>query len=147
MNASLFNKNLLIYLWVGLMVVLILTTSPKREIKENFVYNLPRYCGNCGYNDRTSCAGCTDCGYCINKFGYGECIPGDSRGPYFRDDCMYWEYDAPLSYYYRYPYSHLYPIISVGDYYPFPYSHIFRKTSKRRRRFRRKRRLHNLLKK
>ena len=131
------NNNFLIYAWISLIIVLMLLTSSKREIKENFLYNTRRYCGNCGYNSRSECANCVDCGYCISKYGYGECLPGDSRGPYFRDDCAHWEYNSPFSYYYTYPYPHLFPILSIGDYYPYYFRHINRKrlNKKHKRRY------------
>ena len=127
------SGNYFLYVWISLIVLILLLTSSKREVKENFLYNNHRYCGNCGYNGRVNCANCVDCGYCINRYGYGECLPGDRRGPYFRDDCIYWEYDAPLSYYYVYPHTHLFPIVSIGDYYPFSYRHIRRKIDKRQK--------------
>jgi len=74
-----------------------------------------RYCPSCGWRSRYSCAKCTNCGYCITPSGYGECVPGDSSGPYFRSDCTYWEYGDP---YYYYPYSHIFPVVKVKSMYP-----------------------------
>ena len=116
-------KNLFMYVCVAVIIVIFLITPLKRVTRETFIHNLSKYCGNCGYNNRMSCANCVDCGYCINKFKYGECLPGDAKGPYFRDDCLYWEYNSPLAYYYLYPYTHVFPIISIADYYPFPHYH------------------------
>jgi len=74
-----------------------------------------KYCPSCGWRSRYACSKCTNCGYCVTASGYGECVPGDSSGPYFRNDCMYWEYGDPYEYY---PYSHIYPIVSIRSNYP-----------------------------
>lgn len=74
-----------------------------------------RYCSSCGYKSRRSCGKCINCGYCISSSGYGECVAGDSSGPYFRQDCVYWEYGDPYHYY---PYSHMYPSVKIKSMYP-----------------------------
>lgn len=51
-----------------------------------------QYCPSCGWKSKKSCSSCINCGYCITDSGYGECVSGDSYGPYFRDDCLYWNY-------------------------------------------------------
>lgn len=51
-----------------------------------------RYCTQCGWKTRTTCSDCNNCGFCIDRDGVGKCEPGDSRGPYFREDCVFWEY-------------------------------------------------------
>ena len=56
------------------------------------------YCRNCGNKSRGACAACVNCGYSINQFGIGECVPGDASGPYFRQDTLYWEYGNPNYY-------------------------------------------------
>lgn len=63
-----------------------------------------QYCGSCGYLGRVSCNNCANCGYCVTD-GVGECVPGDSQGPYFRSDCDYYEYKNP----YLYPYIGEFP--------------------------------------
>ena len=63
-----------------------------------------RYCSNCGYLGRHGCSKCTNCGICTNADGIQECVSGDSSGPYFRRDCIGWEYGSnafPNRGYYR----------------------------------------------
>jgi hypothetical protein len=55
-------------------------------------YFLPRYCGYCGYQNIYECKNCTNCGVCTTADGRSECINGDITGPYFREDCVSWEY-------------------------------------------------------
>jgi hypothetical protein len=71
-----------------------------------------RYCPSCGWRSRYSCSNCTNCGYCITASGFGECVPGDSSGPYFRDDCFLWQYGDP----YYYNTSSVYPVVKTGVY-------------------------------
>ena len=77
-----------------LLIVVILTCIHKRE---NFTSL--SYCGNCGHNNYYNCMNCVDCGFCVNEYGSGECLPGDRRGPYFRDDCIHWHYNRPFRYF------------------------------------------------
>lgn len=63
------------------------------NVVENFIYtSYPHYCENCGYKGRIGCNNCSNCGYCITPSGNGECVSGDANGPYFRDDCVAYEY-------------------------------------------------------
>jgi hypothetical protein len=47
-------------------------------------------CPNCGHRDPMRCSECVDCGWCVTPNGYGECVPGNEDGPYFRRDCVQW---------------------------------------------------------
>ena len=40
------------------------------------------------------CFQCTDCSWGLTFGGWGECIPGNENGPYFREDCIAWQYHA-----------------------------------------------------
>ncbi len=101
-------KTVLIF-WIIFCAVLMLTTSfecrslSTDQEKEGFYtyYGYyKKYCPSCGWRSRYSCSKCTNCGYCITPSGYGECVPGDSSGPYFREDCQSWIFGFywPLSY-------------------------------------------------
>lgn len=74
------------------------------------------YCPSCGWRSRKSCSKCLNCGFCITAQGTGECVPGDSKGPYFRSDCAAWEYSNAYSYY---PYSNLYPVVKLQSSSPY----------------------------
>ncbi len=72
-----------------------------------------RYCPSCSWRSKSSCSNCTNCGYCITPSGFGECVPGDSNGPYFKDNCMYWNYgDSNYSYTNL---SSVYPVIKTNS--------------------------------
>lgn len=87
----------------------------KKEAFHTYHGYYKQYCPSCGWRSRNTCSKCTNCGYCITASGYGECVPGDNNGPYFRSDCLYWEYGDP---YYNYPYSNIYPVTTVNSVYP-----------------------------
>lgn len=79
------------------LLILILLIMNNNNIVESFGYN--SYCN------------CTRCGYCVSDKGNGECVPGDIRGPYFRDDCIYWEYNP--FYKRRYVFPYYYPFLML----------------------------------
>ena len=54
-----------------------------------------RYCQECGKLSSFQCNRCINCGFCVTEKGFGECVPGDSTGPYFRQDCSSWNYYQP----------------------------------------------------
>jgi hypothetical protein len=60
-----------------------------------FYYNYPTFCKTCGELSRSKCNNCVNCGYCVSPRGNGECVAGDEYGPYFREDCAYYEYQRP----------------------------------------------------
>lgn len=81
---------------VVFLVILLIYSIYTQKCVEGFEgFTDTPYCGDCGKRGRYSCSGCVDCGYCISESGAGECIPGDSKGPFFRDDCVSWEYGSP----------------------------------------------------
>ena len=86
--------NILIILIIVLIISFLLIKFFNIKLIENF-----SYCENCGYKSRFKCNNCVNCGYCISVHGLGECVPGDQRGPYFREDCAVWEYQIPTLYY------------------------------------------------
>ena len=117
------NTTTLILIWLFILAVIMLSTPTQchslDKSKEGFYTNYgyyKKYCPSCGWRSRYSCSKCTNCGYCITASGYGECVPGDSSGPYFREDCQYWEYGDP---YYYYPYSNIFPIVKTKSIYPY----------------------------
>lgn len=72
---------------------------------------LPKWCPNCGEKDRVQCDECISCGYCITEKGSSGCVPGDLRGPFFREDCSEWKYDK------RHFVNILYPDLLFDPYY------------------------------
>lgn len=107
------------YLLAILVAIIIFVSYARSEGFISYIVSHdPKYCPECGKMSRSMCSSCTNCGYCINSRGVGECVPGDSTGPYFRKDCLTWDYNAPSvtsvypivgtyslysPYYYRYP--------------------------------------------
>jgi hypothetical protein len=113
-------KHISILVWVIILCIILLATPGGFNGKDvegfyNYSGYYKKYCPSCGWRSRYSCSNCTNCGYCVTASGAGECVPGDSNGPYFRSDCMYWEYGDP---YYYYPYSHIFPVVTIRSKYP-----------------------------
>ncbi len=107
-------------IFIASLMVLLMTNCKSNSSKnvEGFYTNYgyyKRYCPSVGWRSRYSCAKCVNAGYCITPNGTGECVPGDSSGPYFRRDCQYWEYGDP---YYYIPFNIL-PTVSVRSIYPY----------------------------
>jgi len=117
-------------IWILLIllicVVLFLSLPLECNIQEGFYTDYgfyKQYCPSCGWRSRMSCSKCTNCGYCVTPNGTGECVPGDAAGPYFRSDCIGWEYSRPNSYY---PYHNIFPVIQFRSFYPY-YNYNLRK--------------------
>ncbi len=86
---------------------------------ENFyTYNsyYKQYCPSCNWRSRRTCSKCLNCGYCETAQGVGECVPGDANGPFFRNDCVTWQYGDAYQYY---PYANLYPVNLVKSSNPY----------------------------
>jgi len=97
-------------------------TDPEGFTENYIVYSYPKYCSACGELNRPQCNNCTNCGYCVTPNGNGECVPGDSNGPYFREDCVAYEYNAPDYTVNRvYPDMYLYDNYFGYDYLDYPY--------------------------
>jgi succinate dehydrogenase/fumarate reductase-like Fe-S protein len=58
-----------------------------------YPYKYNKYCSECDNKSLYSCKNCINCGLCYNANGNIECVPGDARGPYFREECAYWQYN------------------------------------------------------
>lgn len=101
-------------------------TSDDIDVENFTIYSYPKYCTNCGSNNRRNCNNCTNCGYCITPNGRGECVPGDSNGPYFREDCIGYEHTSP-----RYNIGRVYPYWRRDGYYYDPRG--YPRTTRRRR--------------
>jgi hypothetical protein len=116
-------NNNMILLWIMILAVLLLSAPTKcarlfnDNNKEGFFtgVNYKNYCSSCGWKNRSTCGNCINCGYCVTPSGKGECVAGDSRGPYFREDCMFYKYGRP---YYGYPLDHIYPADRIKYVYP-----------------------------
>ena|SRR5437868_1371759 len=89
MDANIF----LILLFILLFCVIIFSFPTKCMMKEGFQegFYIRNYCPSCAYLGRERCNNCTNCGYCISN-GFGECVPGNSNGPFYRTDCDFYSY-------------------------------------------------------
>lgn len=124
------DRYVVILFWILIVAVILLSTPTKCVMddkkKEGFyTYNsyFKNYCGSCSGKTSYACAKCTNCGTCQTASGVSECVSGDSSGPYFRDDCVFYTYNNP---YYYYPYSDSYPVIKTRSIYPFAQKRINR---------------------
>lgn len=126
-----------ISIFIILTIIVLMSHSHSYSQPEHFNTYLgyrKRYCQKCGWKNRWGCSKCNNCGYCVNRNGVGECVPGDAQGPYFRSDCLYWDYGDPyfsqnvgsvFDYRNIYPNIRYYPTSFFGDYYrhsEYPYS-------------------------
>jgi hypothetical protein len=122
------NPIALVLLWIFILAIILLSTPTKcpaqTEGFDTYYGYYKRYCPTCGWRSRASCSKCLNCGWSINAAGQGQCVPGDSSGPYYTDDTMYWEYGNDNNFYY--PYSHIYPVVKVRSIYPY-YNYKLRK--------------------
>lgn len=114
--TDIISNNKGVVAWILIIVLLTSYKLYKCLSTESFDGYYKKYCPSCSWRSRDSCSSCTNCGYCVTANGYGECVAGDSSGPYFREDCAYWEYGDP---YYNYPDGQAYPVMKVDDVYPF----------------------------
>ena len=103
---------------ISIILVVLLYVNYNKNTEPFYGYNsyYKNYCPSCGWRSRKSCSKCLNCGFCITAQGTGECVPGDSKGPYFRSDCAAWEYDSAYTYY---PYANLYPVVKVKSANPY----------------------------
>lgn len=105
-----FIKNPL--MWVLLFAIYFIL---KDDIEGFSVYSS---CRNCGKLGERRCGDCPSCGWCVSDNGYGECVPGDANGPYFRQDCVDWQHMSNYKIHMS-PYGE--PIYPVYDPYNFSY--------------------------
>ena len=112
---------------VSLIVLLnwLLSDSINQKNSEHFIItNYPsRFCSDCGNLDRIACNNCTNCGTCYTPNGYKECVAGDEYGPFFRSDCIDYQYNNPMIQPILIPHHSLYyPIFDTDPYYDdYPY--------------------------
>jgi hypothetical protein len=105
---------------IGIVVLLVVLVLVNKYGSMETFYTLnsfyKKYCPSCGWRSRRTCSSCLNCGYCITAEGQGECVAGNSSGPYFRNDCAVWEYGDAYQYY---PYANLYPVTKVKSINPY----------------------------
>ena len=58
-------------------------------------FDTGKLCSSCTDNTYNRCLRCFNCGYCIDKYGYGMCMAGDINGPYNYERCRKWYYGDP----------------------------------------------------
>jgi len=89
----------IIIIFIVLLVILIIFNYKSKESFYSNYGHYKQYCPDCGWRSRNKCSMCRNCGYCITDSGQGKCVPGNGTGPFYREDCMYWEYGDPYYYY------------------------------------------------
>jgi hypothetical protein len=84
-------KDIVIILVMGAVCAFFLYRHQQEKlVEEGFTMASP--CPNCGKRNKMDCFQCSDCGWCWIPSGYGQCVPGGPNGPYFRKDCIGWQY-------------------------------------------------------
>jgi|SRR3989304_5452887 len=53
------------------------------------------YC-RCGNRSLKTCLNCKNCGLCFKNRSL-ECVGGNQRGPFFKNDCKYWQHKDRIS--------------------------------------------------
>ena len=69
-------------------------------VRNNMYPRSKRYCSTCGDKNNFECGQCVNCGTCVSERGVAKCVLGDQAGPYFREDCVQWQFNNPLNYFY-----------------------------------------------
>lgn len=83
------------------MTIVYLLVYSQRLYQEGFESDFnPRYCKDCNQRGlrggSQACMSCNNCGWCVDPNGYGSCVLGDNRGPYFAE-CAQYFYNGGLS--------------------------------------------------
>jgi hypothetical protein len=88
---SLHPISALVVIALAVLYVAVYSQTLYREGFESFYY--PKYCRDCnrrGRKGQQACMACQNCGWCVDPNGYGSCVLGDNRGPYFADCAQYY---------------------------------------------------------
>ncbi len=116
------EKYIVVLFWVLVLAIILLSvptkcvSGNKKEGFHGFFNYHKNYCPSCGWRSNESCSRCIGCGWCVTSDGYGQCSPGDASGPYYRNDCVYWNYGNPYNYYQG---GIAYPVVLTHDMYPY----------------------------
>ena len=95
-NKIIFSLILIIVLFIGFLFYYEKLFDVQTFITPIYSPLIPnRYCPECGKLSNFQCSRCSNCGFCVTDSGFSECVPGDSSGPYFRQDCAIWNYGQP----------------------------------------------------
>lgn len=109
-------ENYIIVLFWILVLMVILSSIPIKEGYHNFFGYSKQYCPSCGWRSMKSCKDCINCGICTTANGVSSCSLGDQSGPYYRNDCAYWDYGNQYNYYQN---AIAYPVVTTRDRYPY----------------------------
>lgn len=89
----------MIQLLILVVIALFLLNGNKtQDKKEHFHEKYGGYCKCCKGKSINQCHECFNCGFCIDKLGRGQCVPGDAHGPYNKNiKCAMWYHSDPFS--------------------------------------------------
>jgi hypothetical protein len=79
-------------------IILYLLLNNKNS-QENYSQVTPqgKLCTSCMGKNINSCLDCFNCGYCVDDWGNGRCVPGDYKGPYNKESCKYYIQGDPYA--------------------------------------------------
>ena len=69
-----------------------------RSSVEGFNNQAGRFCLKCRGKTFNQCVGCFNCGFCVDKYGRGQCIGGDHKGPFNFERCARWYSGDPYTF-------------------------------------------------
>ena len=113
----------IVLFWLLILTVILLSVPTKCNLSNSEVEGFTdyygyykKYCPSCGHRGKRSCGKCTNCILAYTANGHSECIPGNSQGPFFRDDILYYEYGDAETYYNG---ANVYPIVQMRNVKPY----------------------------
>lgn len=68
-----------------------------KQKSESFNEHSGTFCGSCANKTPNQCAQCFNCGFCVDKWGNGQCIGGDADGGFNYEKCALWYHGDPWS--------------------------------------------------
>ena len=80
-----------------IIIIVIFIYFFKPNIHEGYNSQSGQFCQDCNSRPFNTCLQCFNCGICVNKYGDYKCVPGDYKGPYNMERCVYWYNRDPFT--------------------------------------------------
>ena len=75
-----------------ILLIFFVYNNPEKFLftNETFTNESGKLCNSCDGKNMNQCTNCFNCGFCVDKWGNGACIAGDTDGPYNKEKCARW---------------------------------------------------------